>query len=257
MIFYFTGTGNSGYVAREIAKENHDEIFSISKLLNESMKLEFTLKDEEKIGFIYPIYAWAPPKMVMEFMKKIKFNNYNNNYIFSIATCGDNTGNAMDLIKKELDYKGMALNSGFSIIMPNNYIILGDVDSKEVEKRKLKNAENEMKEINKSIKERRQKIFKINKGFAPGILTKVINPLFNKHAINISKFYSTDGCVSCGKCEKVCNSKTITIVDGKPQWRGECSQCLACINYCPKKAIQYGKSTIKKGRYTNPYFEMK
>jgi len=214
------------------------------------------LKGGEIIGIIYPVYAWAPPKMVMEFMRKVKFNNYNNNYIFSVATCGGNTGNSMELIKRELNNKGVTLNSGFSIIMPNNYIILGDVDSKEVEKRKLENTKNKIKDINQVIKERQKQISKINKGFAPGILTNVINPIFNKHAKNISKFYSTEDCVSCGKCEKICNSKTITIVDGKPKWSGECSQCLACISYCPNKAIQYGKSTVKKGRYINPYFKM-
>ena len=75
--------------------------------------------------------------MVREFIKNIKFNNYRNNYIFSVATCGDDAGNAMELIKKELNNKSMTLNSVFSIIMPNNYIILGDVDTKEVGKRKL------------------------------------------------------------------------------------------------------------------------
>lgn len=34
MIFYFTGTGNSGYVASKIAKANNDTIISISKLIN-------------------------------------------------------------------------------------------------------------------------------------------------------------------------------------------------------------------------------
>lgn len=255
MIFYFTGTGNSGYVASEIAKANKDTIISISKLINEEKELEFTLKDGEVIGIIYPIYAYAPPKMVKEFIKNIKFKNYKNNYIFSVATCGDDAGNAMGIIRKELNNKDMTLNSGFSIIMPNNYIILGDVDSKEVERRKLENARNKIKKINTVIKERKQNVFELEKGLTSKLLTNAMNPIFEIFFNNASKFYSTDDCVSCGKCEKVCNSNIITLVKGKPQWSGECSQCLACIHYCPKKAIQYGQSTVKKGRYTNPYFK--
>lgn len=254
MIFYFTGTGNSWYAANEIAKANNDIIISISKLINEGKELEFTLKEEEVLGFVYPIYAWAPPKMVKEFIKKVKFNNYKNNYIFSIATCGANIGNTMDLIKKELSNKGMTLNSGFSIAMPSNYIILGDVDSKEVEGKKLQNAKNEIEKINKIIQEKGQNVFEVEKGSAPWILTNVINPLFEKYGTNVSKFYVTDDCISCGKCTKVCSSNIITLEGGKPHWSGECSQCLACINCCPKKAIQYGKGTVKKGRYVNPYF---
>lgn len=255
MIFYFTGTGNSGYVASEIAKESNDTIISISKLINEKKELEFTLKAGEVIGIIYPIYAYAPPKMVKKFIKNVKFKNYRNNYIFSVATCGDDAGNAMGVIKKEFNNKGMTLNSGFSIIMPNNYIILGDVDSKEVERRKLENAKDEIKKINTVIKSRKQNVFKLKKGFTSRFLTSAMNPIFEIFFNNVSKFYSTDDCVSCGNCEKVCNSDIITLVKGKPQWSGECSQCLACIHQCPRKAIQYGKSTVKKGRYTNPYFK--
>ncbi|WP_242836887.1 EFR1 family ferrodoxin [Clostridium beijerinckii] len=105
------------------------------------------------------------------------------------------------------------------------------------------------------MKERKQNVFELEKGFASKFLTSAMNPIFEIFFNNVSKFYSTDDCISCGKYEKVCNSNIITLVKGKPQWSGECSQCLACIHHCPKKAIQYGKSTVKKGRYTNPYFK--
>ena len=256
MIFYFTGTGNSGYVASEIAKANDDRIISISNLINEKGEFEFTLNDDEIIGFIFPIYAWAPPKMVIDFIRKVKFNNYKNNYIFSVATCGANIGNAINIIEKEFNKKGMKLESGFSLVMPNNYMIFGDVDSKEVERKKLEEAQNEINKINTIIKERQKNIFELEKGFAPSILSNLINPLFNKFGIDIANFYSTEDCISCGLCERVCNSNTITLVGGKPNWNGQCCQCLACINYCPKKAIQYGKGSINKGRYINPYFEI-
>lgn len=255
MIFYFTGTGNSGYVASEIAKANDDRIVSISKLINEKENLEFTLKEDEIIGFIFPIYAWGPPKMVIDFIRKVKFNNYKNNYIFSIATCGANIGNAIGIIEKEFNKKNMKLNSGFSLVMPNNYMIAGDVDSKDIERKKLEEAKIEIDKINEIIRERKNNIFQLEKGFAPRLLSNIINPLFNKFGINVNKFYSTDDCISCGLCEKVCNSNIITLVEGKPKWEGKCCQCLACINYCPKKAIQYGKGSINKGRYINPYFK--
>ena len=255
MIFYFTGTGNSGYVANEIAKVNDDRVISISKLINEKSNLEFNLKDDEIIGFVFPIYAWAAPKMVIDFIRKVKFNNYKNNYIFSIATCGENIGNAINIIEKEIDKKEMKLSSGFSLVMPNNYMIFGNVDPKDIERKKLEGAKKEIYKINKIIRERKDNIFELEKGFAPSILSNIINPLFNRFGINVNKFYSTDDCISCGLCEKVCNSNIITLTQGKPKWEGKCCQCLACINYCPRKAIQYGKGSISKERYINPYFK--
>ena len=128
---------------------------------------------------------------------------------------------------------------------------MGDVDSKEVEGKKLSEAEKTIGHINLAIKEKRNGIFEVEKGFLPVVLTSVINPMFNKNAINTKKFYATDKCTACGICESVCNSNSIK-VSGKPQWGEKCTQCLACIHYCPVKAIQYGKGTETKGRYKNP-----
>ena len=258
MIFYFTGTGNSGYVATKLAKENNERLISISELITKNLELEFNLEPNEMIGIIYPIYAWAAPKMVREFIKKVKFNQYdsNNNYVFIIATCGENIGNAIIENKKQLALKGIKLNSGFSIAMPNNYMLMSDVESKELQKEKLKKAEESLNEINAIIKNRQDNVFNMEKGPMPIVLTKIINPLFEKTTIKPSKFYVTEDCISCGICKKVCTTNNIYIDNKKPIWGKECSQCLACINYCPKGAIQYGKGTLKKGRYTNPYYKI-
>jgi flavodoxin/NAD-dependent dihydropyrimidine dehydrogenase PreA subunit len=252
MIFYFSGTGNSLYVAKSIAQNNSEELVSISATLNRGDEYyEYFLKDGEIIGFVFPVYAWGPPKMVVEFIEKLKLSNYHSNYIFSAVTCGGNIGNTMKVMADCLKKKGISLNSGFSIKMPNNYIIMGNVDSKEIEKEKLSRADETLKNINSTIKQKTTNIFKLEKGFLPWLLTGVINPMFNKNAVNTTKFYANDNCTGCGICKKVCNCNNIKVSE-KVQWGKNCIQCLACIHYCPVKAIQYGSGTEKKGRYTNP-----
>lgn len=252
MIFYFSGTGNSLYAAKSIARHNSEELVSISAAVNSGDKFyEYSLKDNEIIGFIYPVYAWGPPGMVLEFIEKLKLNNYRDNYIFSVATCGDNIGNTMKVMEECLKKKGINLNSGFSIKMPNNYILMGDVDSKELEKEKLFAADGTLKNINNAIEQRITGVFRVEKGFLPWLLTGFVNPMFNKFAIDTTKFYVNDNCTGCGICERVCNCNSIK-VNERPQWGKRCTQCLACIHYCPAKAIQYGRGTEKKGRYTNP-----
>jgi flavodoxin len=252
MIFYFTGTGNSLQAAKSIAEHNKEKLISIAAVMNsEDDSYEFKLEDNEMIGFIYPIYAWAPPKMVLQFIEKLKLNNYKNNYVFSVATCGENIGNTMKVLENYLKKKNMNLDSGFSIKMPNNYIIMGNVDSKEVEDRKLTSARDTLKHINNVIEEKQKGIFEVDKGPLPGVLTSVINPLFNKNAVDTKKFYVDENCTSCGICEKICNCKNIK-VEGKPKWGTQCTQCLGCLHLCPSNAIQYGKGTEKKGRYKNP-----
>lgn len=251
MIFYFSGTGNSLYVAKNLLSEN-ERLISIAKEMKISQdSYDYELVENESVIFVYPVYAWAPPKMVIDFVKKIKFNNYKNNYVSTIITCGEEVGNAVSVFNNILSSKGLNLSSGFSLVAPNNYIIIGDVDSEEVEKDKLLKLEDSIEEIRKIIIAKQQGIYNIDKGKIPKITTNIINPLFNSYARNTKKFYANDKCTGCKLCEKICNNNCIK-VDKKPAWGTECSQCLACINYCPNKAIQYGKNTDKKGRYTNP-----
>jgi NAD-dependent dihydropyrimidine dehydrogenase PreA subunit/flavodoxin len=259
MIFYFSGTGNSLQVARSIAESQGEKLVSIAALMNKKQQCyEFTLTQKEIVGFIYPIYAWNPPKMVLEFIRRLKFANYAENYVFSAVTCGDNIGNSMKTLAAVLKKKGLPLDSGFSIQMPNNYLVGMNVDSKEVGTGKLQASDLTLKEINGIISRHEKGVFKLEKGFLPVILTWAINPLFNSFAIRTGKFFATEQCTGCGICEKVCNCRNIKLTnaetqkDRRPVWGKECSQCLACIHYCPVRAAQYGKGTKNKGRYTNP-----
>lgn len=159
MIFYFSGTGNSLQVAKNISEYNKEKLISIAAILNNQEGCyEYDLAQDEVVGFVFPIYAWAPPKMVLEFIEKLKLNNYNNHYVFSVATCGSNIGNTIKLLNKYLKRKNMNLNSGFSIKMPTNYIIMGDVEPEAIAKKKLVEAEETIKEINQTIKEKKRKM---------------------------------------------------------------------------------------------------
>lgn len=74
-------------------------------------------------------------------------------------------------------------------------------------------------------------------------------------------FYSDSKCVGCGICEKVCPSQKIVMENNKPLWQRnvDCYTCYACLNFCPKEAIQiYSKIwmksyTTERGRYPHPY----
>jgi flavodoxin len=76
-IFYFTGTGNSLQAAKNIAEHNGEKLISIASEMNSKEgTFEYALKDNEVIGFVYPVYSWGPPEMVLDFINKLKLNNY-------------------------------------------------------------------------------------------------------------------------------------------------------------------------------------
>lgn len=252
MIFYFTGTGNSLYAAQFLSNKLDEPLVSIAAELNRGRPLNYSLSTDEKVGFVFPVYAWQAPYMMMDLIKAMKVNNYHNNYIFSVATCGDEEGYTTRILKKSLLRKGLKLSSGFSLIMPNNYMIGSyNLDSEAEVEKKLAAAEDRLTEISIAIKAKQDDLFDTIIGTQPFKKSYITNFFFKKYAMDTKKFYATDNCTACGLCAEMCNTKNI-VVESKPVWGQNCVQCFACINRCPEEAIQYGNHTQAKGRYINP-----
>jgi len=251
MIFYFSGTGNSLHIATRISRSLGEGLISIPVEMNKNENtLSYNIKEGGYIGFVYPVHAWGPPKIVLDFIDKIQLSK-GMPYVFSVATCGGEEGDTTKILKLHLAKKGIPLSSAFTIDMPNNYIIGSDVESKEKILEKLAAADKKTDEILRIIKNKEHDVFNLNPGSFPTLKTKVVNPFFKKYALDIKHFNVDDNCNGCGLCENVCPLNSIK-VNGKPIWSGECSMCLACINRCPTHAIQYDKKTINKGRYVHP-----
>jgi MinD superfamily P-loop ATPase len=67
-----------------------------------------------------------------------------------------------------------------------------------------------------------------------------------------SDYLISDDCTSCGLCATLCPAKNITIENGRPVFGDKCERCLACLQHCIKRAINYKDKTQKRGRYTHP-----
>ncbi len=253
MIFYFSGTGNSLDIAKRIADRlGEKRMIAVANYTGkpsaDSAPISFPVEKYERIGFVFPVYAWGPPKPVLDFNGRLSLENKEENYFYAVATCGGSIGNTMGLLNKHLKRVGCALDSAFSIVMPNNYIITGDVNTKEEEQILLIESEVTLRSIIQRLEIREKDIFILDKGPAPGLMTALIHPAFNMQPNKARSFYATDDCTRCGICAEVCNCGNIEIKD-VPVWGDRCVQCLACLHYCP---VQYGKATLRKGRYVNP-----
>lgn len=253
MIYYFTGTGNSYYVAKVLGINLNESIENLGDARRGRIhRKEVVLEEDEPLGFVFPVYAWGPPKWVLDFIDSLEFPGSQPTYTFALATCGENIGNTMETLKRALAKKDVSLDYGYSVKMPNNYMMMGSkVETGQKAEEKIRRADALLLRISEEIKQK-SKGFYVNKGFMPGILSKAVNPLFSKFAIDSKKFRVNENCISCGLCRRICNTQTIELINGKPVWGKECVQCLACINYCPVRAIDYGRGTKKKERYKNP-----
>lgn len=241
MIYYFSGTGNSKWIAEQIAKQTGDQTRSIPELTKDGPTAVFAGAGA-RIGLVFPIYAWGAPLLVERFCRSIQVPN--DAYAFVACTCGDDAGMAIQRLKRFFPYQ-----SAWSFSMPNNYILGFDVDSPELEQKKIYAARERLRYVSESILAGKTE-FDVHAGSGARLKTAFIRPMFNTFARRTKPFYATNDCNGCGLCERGCPTKTIALEQGKPVWvRKNCAQCMSCINRCPKQAIQYGAGTNGRGRY--------
>ena len=248
MIFYFSGTGNTRWVAEQIAKAIGDELVYIPDAIRDG-KYDYTIDDKETIGFCFPTHGWQPPRIVREFISKLKVEL---RYCWAVTTCGDNMGETMTMLNKDLAKIGLRASAMFSVIMPESYVCLPFMytDTEEKEHQKIATARQQLPHIIECIRERRTGVVELEKGATPRLYSYVIGGYFNARMITDKKFMvDEDVCIKCGKCAKVCPVDNIQ--GTPPEWihNGRCTSCLACYHYCPTHAINFGKITRKRGQY--------
>jgi ferredoxin len=268
-IYYFSGTGNSLHVAKELQKRLPEArlIPIISLVSKESVSAKGTT-----VGFVFPHYASTLPKVVHTFIDRLDLGSAG--YLFAIATRGATKTMAFVEIDKILKTRGRRLDSFFVFTMPSGSEPLVKGYADRITEERIHRLESEMLARLDSI----QRIIvdqKISREEDTGAtppprflvpfvpLIELISPLLvslGKMVETTFEFYYDETCTGCGVCETVCLSQKVHLVDGRPIWQGavKCHGCFACLNFCPLESIQvasrwYLKSyTDVNGRYHHP-----
>jgi Fe-S-cluster-containing hydrogenase component 2 len=237
-IYWFSGTGNSLYVAKRLSSELGD--IPLTQITNESPTEPVGGKGE-KIGFVFPSYCCNLPRAVRAFVEDLRI--LPDTYIFAIVTMGSLGQGSISAMAKTLNAKGLRLSYGRGLKMPANYVLLyNPADSHKAKQGEGKTNErisifaSDIKTGVQSVK---------SHPFIMSTLYKNIKQLD-------STFVAGDSCTSCSLCEKICPVNNIQMENGKPKWLQHCEHCVACISWCPTRAIEYGNKTQSRRRYRNP-----
>lgn len=245
MVLYFTGTGNSKYIAERIAMALNDDILS----MNDRIKAGNTanVMTGKSMVIVVPTYAWRIPRVVLSWLQQTKFPEAKQ--IWFVMDCGGEIGNAAKYNQKLskqlcLSYMGTA-----QIVMPENYIAMFGVPDKAEAKLIVTKTEPMIDNVIKDIQAERE-FSKPRNNMYDKIMSSAVNTIFYPMFVKADKFLATDACISCGKCVQVCPLNNVQLKNGKPVWGSNCTHCMACICYCPAEAIEYGKKSEGKPRYT-------
>ena len=240
MIYYFTGAGNSRYVAQRIAQALGDTIAFIPEHIPATVP-----DDGSPIGFVFPVYFWGIPTAVDRFARQLRIEG--SHYTYTVLTPSGSSGAAADMFEKAL---GRKVDAHFTVLMPDTYAPMFECGDRAKADAVLERAEGYIDSVVTQLKSRATGDLDPHHGMGR-LATVTMYPLYR--ASTTRRFAAGDACTACGLCERLCPDKFITIKDGKPTWRkGHCNLCFACLHHCPTHAIQYGRNSRKHGQYTCP-----
>ena len=245
-LFYFSATGNSLVVAKDIAAGlPGTQIFPIPQVINGQIDL-----DADNIGLIFPVFFSGIPRMISDFIKRLEPEKVK--YIFAVCTYGGFPANTLLETQEQLKAAGIPLNAGYFVQMPGNYIVKYGAYKKEKQEKMFQSEKETVRRIIKDIEN--QKNSRADRS----------NFLFNRIGKSVYKsklpqlptldknFTADEKCNGCSICEKVCPARNIQMADHKPEWQGNCEHCMACLQWCPREAIQYSAITTGRKRYRHP-----
>jgi len=245
VMLYFSGTGNSKYIAELFSQNMNSACHSIE----EDIDFNGIIEAEDVVGFCYPIYMSCVPRILREFVAQhMKALEGKRVIIFctQLWHSGDGTRRFAVLFPK--NHIDVIYTEHF--FMPNNMNdipLLPIANEKSLkktlarEKRRMDSVCNKIK--NGIIKRRGFSFGSRMLGFPQAVFLGRVERRANR-VIRI------DGdCNKCGLCVDICPMKNFSMTDGEIRHNHNCTMCYRCGNKCPQKAI----SLIIPGKVKKQY----
>lgn len=244
MIFYFTGSGNSYAVARQIAA-----LIDGEQVIPLAGFKDFQQCDNaERIGLVFPCYGASAPDIVLDFKNELfKHVNKKDKYVFAVITYAHSPAGSYLAFKEDVD-------AWYKVKMPENDICNTSAPTPEKEKALLTRSVTLTNSFSEDILNKRAAVMYRP---IPGIrfLSKQGNKLVrNMYKGFDKKLYADGKCTKCKQCTKFCPVQNITF-DDRPVWGSSCVNCFGCVDRCPQNAIQVGEKTKGKRRYVHPDYK--
>lgn len=250
-IYYFTGTGNSLAIARDLTGELREaqaavELIPVVKLLQQ----ESIAVTADTVGIVYPAWLHHIPPAIEEFARKATLNC---TYLFAVCSYSTDPYNSVYNLNALLEKAGRRLDAGFSVAMGGKYAILRDlVFPPETNALRYQDEQQRVKAIARIVNAREPVGIQGQYAEQDEAVGKQLIDLHRHVHKSAEQFWLTEDCDLCGLCVKLCPRNNLTIVGGQISWGKHCDLCLACLHWCPASAIQNGELSQNSRRHHHP-----
>lgn len=244
-IYYFTGTGNSLMAARHLSQCLSGEV-KLSAI-SATADSDAVCVDTDALGFVFPVYFGTIPDIVTELIRKLRFQG--DPYLFAVATCNAEPLYTIRSLEKSLGNAGKKLSWSLCLDMPGNALVTSDEDIRI----RLSQYKEKIAEAAEHITLRHMNRAQPGSNPAAFLQMKLLYWYGKNFYITPGNFYAADNCIGCGRCAQLCPTKNIILNKQKrPQWKNQCTRCLACFHWCPKQAIHSRTNALDRQQYRHP-----
>ncbi|MCD7948582.1 MAG: EFR1 family ferrodoxin [Oscillospiraceae bacterium] len=250
VMYCFSGTGNSLAVARSVAEKLTDtEVISVMALQdNKEVPAKY-----ERVGFVIPTCFGHPPKAVAELGKALRLQPHQK--VFIIVTCGGANILTLSDFRRLLQPKTQNPIQGFEVKLPGNHIVGFSAWSESRQRRLFDNANIAVNKIVNQIQN--DTPIRVKKDINLKLATfcsKTFNGWLGIKDIFSTKaeYFTTNACVHCGVCERICPVGNIKVSSTAVAFGDNCQQCMACIQWCPQRAVGHPNVPKDRKRYHHP-----
>jgi formate hydrogenlyase subunit 6/NADH:ubiquinone oxidoreductase subunit I/flavodoxin len=275
-VCYFSGTGNSLFVAREIARIVHASLVPMASAAGSKL----VRIDAEQIGLVFPAYMAqlnGVPLIVERFIRGLE--DIGTKYVFAVCTCGGyelfNGLPALRNCARLVRRLGGRVSAEYSIRLPMNTLDYSHlpVPINQDRDRLFERSRGRVQEICRITARGGKSRHKAMKMLLNSIMTPLYLMLRSVYYAELRKnakvpltralrydelwpladrsIYADDKCTGCATCSRVCPVGNIAMVHDKPTWQHRCEICLACVEWCPDQAIHHF-SRVEGRTYRHP-----
>ena len=259
-----SGTGNTYRVSRwieEIVNRDKTEV-KVVMIEDADFNNDFNPSTDLLVGLLFPTHGFMPPWSMIKFLFRMPIRRAMP--VMCVATRGalkigslhipGASGFTTFFAAILMFLKGYRIKAIFSLDMPSNFINFHwGLHPNNIEKISKK-SRSRLEQLVPRILQGQRILFTRNNLWEIlwCILLLWLVPLLPIAYLIIARMFmakvmfSNNDCVGCGMCARNCPNNAILMKDigtrKRPYWTYHCENCLRCMGYCKKKAVEAGHS---------------
>jgi ferredoxin len=260
---YFSGTGNTHYVAHYLAQ----------RLVHLPVKVELrsmewqpaeALADFDLLAVGFPVYAAEAPSFFRDYLQRLPPGEGRG--AFAFCTKGAYAGSAVQHTLQRLAVRDYVPLGGDSVLMPGTDGLSMISKDSWMARKALEKDYDRLKDADRLAEEMGSVLLKLVDGH-PADALRLSLP--SRYIVDLSdrvwtflyeateryarsRLHADERCAGCGLCARICPVGAIQLRGGRPVFADNCALCIRCLHNCPQEAIQIGRLTTNKLRWKGP-----